>query len=89
MADIQKSGTNQAELMAVGQLAKRLRVSVRHVYRMNKNGLIPRPLKIGACNRWREDEISEWMKAAAPVRAEWEKQGATQTVCAEGQPRNL
>ena len=75
MANDQEDGVeNQSELIAVGELARLLRVSVRQVHRMNKNGLIPRPLKIGACNRWCEDEISEWMKAGAPLRSEWEQQ---------------
>ncbi len=36
------------------------------------SGLVPAPLKIGGCQRWREDEISLWLKCGAPVRSEWE-----------------
>ena len=82
MANVQETSgvANPAELMAVGELARRLRVSVRQVHRMNKNGLIPRPLKIGTCIRWDPDEISQWLRCGAPVREKWEKQRATQTV---------
>ncbi|MCZ6652983.1 MAG: helix-turn-helix domain-containing protein [Planctomycetota bacterium] len=82
MANVQETSrvANPAELMAVGELARRLRVSVRQAHRMNKAGLIPRPLRIGGVVRWREDEISRWLQSGAPVRSAWEKQGATQTV---------
>ncbi|MCH8853738.1 MAG: helix-turn-helix domain-containing protein [Planctomycetes bacterium] len=69
----------EPKLLNVSALAKCLSVSVRQAHRMNRSALIPRPLKIGGCTRWREREISEWMKAGAPVRSEWEKR-AIQTV---------
>jgi predicted DNA-binding transcriptional regulator AlpA len=68
------------KLLTVGALAGCLSVSVRQAHRMNKAGQIPAPLRIGGCTRWREREISEWMRAGAPLRSEWEKQRATQTV---------
>lgn len=60
------------ELLTAGDLAKKLRVSLRQVRRLHTSGLVPAPLKIGGCLRWREGEISEWLKAGAPVRSEWE-----------------
>ena len=69
-----------AKLLNAKALAGCLAVSVRQAHRMNKAGLIPRPLRIGGCVRWREAEISEWMKAGAPPRDVWEKRQATQTV---------
>ncbi|MCH8968888.1 MAG: helix-turn-helix domain-containing protein [Planctomycetes bacterium] len=81
MANVQETSgvANPAELMAVGELARRLRVSVRQVHRMNKAGLIPRPLRIGGVVRWHPDEIDRWLKCGAPERSGWE-QAATQTV---------
>ena len=84
MADVQESSAaNQAELMTVGELAKRLRVSVRQVHRLNTASLIPAPLRIGGCVRWRGNEISEWMSFGAPIRAEWEQRQAAQSVSDE------
>ena len=68
------------KLLNVSALAKRLSVSVRQAHRMNKDGLLPRPLRIGASVRWHPEEIDKWLKCGAPVRVEWEKQRATQTV---------
>jgi excisionase family DNA binding protein len=74
MANDQEDGVeNQTELIAVGELAKRLRVSVRQVHRMNKAGLIPAPLRIGGCTRWRAAEVAAWLRAGSPPRREWEK----------------
>ena len=61
------------ELLTAGDLAKRLRVSLRQVYRLDKSGSLPRPLRIGGCTRWREDEISAWLKCGAPARSVWEQ----------------
>ena len=65
-------GLEDVRMLTVADLASCLKVSTRQVYRMNRSALIPAPLKIGGCLRWREDEISWWLKAGAPVRSEWE-----------------
>ena len=70
-------------LLTAGDLAKRLRISIRQVRRLDKSGSLPRSLKIGALKRWDPDEITAWLKCGAPVRAEWEKRQATQTVGVE------
>lgn len=62
-----------AKLLTAKALARCLSVSVRQTHRMNRAGLVPAPLRIGGCVRWREDEISRWLQCGAPVRAEWEK----------------
>ncbi len=73
-------GLEDVKLLNVSALAKCLAVSVRQAHRMNKNGLIPRPLKIGTCIRWDPDEISQWLRCGAPVRSVWEHGRVTQTV---------
>ena len=70
----QDNGFEDVRLMAAGDLAQALRVSVRQAHRMNKAGLIPRPLRIGGCVRWRAGEIERWLDVGAPLRDEWEKQ---------------
>jgi len=76
----QDDGRDDPKLLTVSALAGCLAVSVRQAHRMNKAGLIPAPLRIGGCTRWREDEISEWLKCGAPLRSEWEslKQAKTE-----------
>ena len=71
------------QLLAVDDVARALKVSVRQVHRMNRAGLIPSPLRIGGCVRWREEEISEWLQCGAPSRSEWEQRQATQTASTE------
>ena len=73
-------GLEDVKLLNAKALAGCLSVSVRQLHRMNKAGLIPAPLRIGGVVRWREREISEWMKCGAPERSEWEKQRATHAV---------
>ncbi len=70
----QNDGSKEPRLLNVRSLARCLAVSVRSAHRMNREGLIPAPLRIGCTVRWREDEINQWMKAGAPVRDVWEKQ---------------
>ncbi len=67
-------GCEDPKLLTQGDLAKRLRISIRQVRRLDKSGSLPRPLKIGALKRWDPDEITAWLKRGTPERAEWEKQ---------------
>ena len=69
-----------AKLLNVSALAGCLSVSVRQAHRMNKAGLVPAPLRIGGCVRWRADEISRWLQCGAPARSEWEQRQAAQAV---------
>ena len=68
-----QSSDDSTELLTAGDLARRLRVSLRQVRRLNKSGAVPAPLKIGQCVRWHSDEIDRWLKDGAPARSEREK----------------
>ena len=59
---------------AVGEM---LSLSKRQIFRLNSSGKIPASLRIGGAVRWSAEEISDWLAAGAPNRAEWEamKQG--------------
>ena len=84
MADIQNSsGANGTELLTAGGLARRLRISIRQVHRLDKSGSVPAPLRIGASIRWHPDEIDRWLQCGAPVRSVWEQRQAAQTVSDE------
>ena len=73
-------GCDEPKLLTQGDLAKRLRISIRQVRRLDKSGSLPRPLRLGQCVRWHPDEIDRWLKCGAPMRSAWERQQATQTV---------
>ena len=79
----QNNERDDPKLLTQGDLARRLRISIRQIRRLGKSGSLPRPLKIGALKRWDPDEIDRWVKAGAPVRSEWEAKRATQTVSVE------
>ena len=67
------NGCDDPGLLTAGDLAKRLRVSLRQVRKLHSEALLPAPLKIGRSIRWRANELAEWLSAGAPNRAEWEK----------------
>ena len=71
------------KLLTQGDLARRLRVSIRQIRRLDTAGALPRPLMIGALKRWDPDEVTAWLKHGAPERSVWEKQRATQAVGVE------
>lgn len=44
----------------VGDLARRYKTSVRHIYRLADAGRIPWGVKLGNLRRWSRREIEEW-----------------------------
>jgi prophage regulatory protein len=54
-------------------LAEILGLSLRSVRRLDASGKLPKPLRIGGAVRWRLSEITAWMDAGCPDRAEWER----------------
>ena len=54
------------------ELARRLAVSRRHIYRMNSSGKLPRPIRLGRSVRWILPEINAWLQAGAPDRKTWD-----------------
>lgn len=64
--------TNAAlpRLLTTAEVAALLRCSRVHVIRLARDGGLPKPLRIGAILRWREDVILEWLKSGAPHEAD-------------------
>ena len=58
-------------------LARLLDVCVRHIRRLDANGALPRPIRLGRAKRWPAEVIREWLLAGSPPRKQWE---ATQRV---------
>lgn len=60
------------ELLTAGDLARRLRVSIRQIRKLHSDALMPAPLRLGRSVRWRAAELAAWLSAGAPSRTEWE-----------------
>ena len=60
-------------LLTAGDLAKRLRISIRQVRKLHSKALVPAPVKLGRSMRWRGSEVGKWIEAGCPSREEWEK----------------
>jgi len=53
------------------QLAQMLGVSLRHIRRLDANGSLPRPIRLGRAKRWPAEVIREWLLAGSPPRKQW------------------
>jgi excisionase family DNA binding protein len=70
-----------AHLIDVQEVARRLGISDRTVWRLNSAGKLPKPITIGQkSKRWRADEIAAWVEAGCPDRKAWEKDRAGRMV---------
>ncbi|MGN6545923.1 MAG: helix-turn-helix transcriptional regulator [Aureliella sp.] len=52
----------QVELLTKTQVAQRLQMSTRTVYRKVQEGEIPAPVKLGHLVRWRSDVLDAWIE---------------------------
>lgn len=59
-------------MTTAGGVARMLNVSVRQVIRLHSLGQLPKAVRLGACVRWRVDEIKAFVAAGCPSRHEWE-----------------
>lgn len=50
-----------AELLTAQDVAARLKVSPRQVFKLASSGRLPKPLKVARSTRWRESDISAWI----------------------------
>jgi len=70
-----KDGSNAASdddvrMLTVTEVADRLRISVRGVWRQVSTGCMPEPVYIGRLARWPLTTIRDWMKKGCPPRDE-------------------
>jgi predicted DNA-binding transcriptional regulator AlpA len=61
-------------LINVEEVARRLDMSSRSVWRLNSAAKMPKPLAVGGSRKWRADEIRRWVEAGCPTRPAWEAQ---------------
>jgi predicted DNA-binding transcriptional regulator AlpA len=64
--------TASATLVNANELARMLSVSVRHIWRMKAMGKLPKPVWIGGCVRWRQDDIDLFFEMGCPNQNEFE-----------------
>jgi excisionase family DNA binding protein len=61
-------------LINTDEVAKLLKASPRTVWKMQNEGEMPTPIRIGRAVRWGYGEIKAWVNAGCPKRDEWEIQ---------------
>jgi predicted DNA-binding transcriptional regulator AlpA len=59
-------------LIDADEVARRLGVSTRTVWRLNSARKLPRPVTLGRSKKWRPEEIGRWVAAGCPPRSAWE-----------------
>ncbi len=60
------------ELFTVKDLAARLRISQRQVWKLLSSGRLPQPVRLGRSVRWRCDDINKWVELGCPEREKFE-----------------
>jgi len=62
----------EALLIDAEEVARRLDVSPRTIWRLSSAGKLPKPLAVGGSRKWRADEIRRWVEAGCPARSAWD-----------------
>lgn len=55
------------QLLKDGEVARRLGVSRRQVWKLLAGGQLPEPVRVGGSVRWREADIVAWIQAGCPA----------------------
>lgn len=61
-------------LLAAALAARFLGLSRSAFYRLDKVGLVPRPVRLGKLKYWPRPELRRWVESGCPPRHDWEKQ---------------
>ena len=56
------SNANLPALLDVRQVAELLHCSVKHVYRLSEEGLMPPPVRLGTLVRWARVTLEAWIQ---------------------------
>jgi excisionase family DNA binding protein len=67
MRDAVSQPDTSTRLLTAAEVAKELRVSIRHVRRLADAGEMPRPLRLGRVVRWSEAELIRWIAGGCPA----------------------
>ena len=61
-------------LLTVKDIASRLSVSQRQVWKLNASGRLPEAVHVASSIRWRAADIDEWIRLGCPDRKSFERQ---------------
>lgn len=67
------------EMLTARELAGRLKISQRQVWKLASSGRLPEAVRIGRSVRWRESDIARWVQLACPNREQFESAYAAST----------
>ncbi len=69
----QRQATSVPEqLLNVREMATRLGVSTRQVWKLASSGRLPAPIRLGRSVRWRESDLDRFIALGCPAREEFE-----------------
>jgi predicted DNA-binding transcriptional regulator AlpA len=66
------------QLLTAKDIARRLSLSKRQIFRLNNCAKIPAPLRISGSVRWRLSDIAKWIELGCPSRKDFEARRETQ-----------
>lgn len=65
------------ELLKVDEVASRLRISLRMVWKLVETGKLPKPVKLATASRWKKTDIENFIAGLCDnAEASLEKKGA-------------
>jgi predicted DNA-binding transcriptional regulator AlpA len=59
----------QATMITAQQLAGKMQISTRSLWRKLSAGLVPRPIRIDGIVRWRLAEVEQWIADGCPAQS--------------------
>lgn len=69
-------GPSAMLLLTAEDVAERLGISTRTLWRMCRGGRCPQPLRLGGNTRWRSADIERWVAAGCPYETGSENGGS-------------
>ena len=63
---------NNIQLLSAKELAGKLLLSARTVWRLRSAGRLPKPVQVGGSIRWRLSDINQWVELGCPAKADFE-----------------
>jgi excisionase family DNA binding protein len=66
-------------LLSVCEVAERLGVSTRQVWKLTASGRLPAPVRLARSVRWRESDISDFIRLGCPALEQFEAARAAET----------
>ena len=62
------------ELLTVRDVAARLRLSTRQIWKLKASGRIPDAVRVARSVRWRTSDIDDWIQLGCPSRERFEQE---------------